>query len=126
MANTTTTQARTKVVKTLDVSKTTKDSLLKEVGGRLGNPINGKQVGDGFKITLTGKIEIRDYEGTKGAYLTSKEGFSVKVNAGYDQSLFTEGKVLDVICAEAEVKDNSEGAAPDAKRMVKYCTYATV
>lgn len=80
-------------------SKLTADVLVKELGGRaLGNPIYGHEEGDKFQVTLNGKIEIREFEGVKGAYFLTKEGYSIRVNASYDPESHGNGKKFFAIC----------------------------
>jgi hypothetical protein len=104
-------QPQTKVVETLVIGgkgasavNTAKDIIAK-IGRPLGSPINGKEVGDKFQATLTGKIEIREFQGQKGAYFTTKEGYSIRVNASFDPSIHKEGAVMTCVCREL-VTDN--------------------
>lgn len=92
------TQPQTKVIETIPVKGLTADKLVKTLGRPLGSPINGKEVGQTFPATLTGKIEIREFNGAKGAYFTTKEGYSIRVNASFNPSLHVEGKVMNCIC----------------------------
>ncbi len=108
-------QPRTTVVETLDTKtfKTGKE-LEKKLGRPLGSPINSKAEGEQFTVTLTGKIEIREFNNVKGAYYTTKEGYSVKVNASFDPSKHKEGAVMQAIC--------NVFAAPDG-RSVKFTSF---
>jgi hypothetical protein len=108
------TQPQTKVLETLATSKFKNAAeLAAKIGRPLGSPINGKEVGDKFQATLTGKIEIREFQGNKGAYFTTKEGYSIRVNSSFDPKLHVEGAVMNCICREL-VTDN---------RNVKFCAF---
>lgn len=90
---------QTKVVETFDItSKTTKKDIEGKIGRTLGSPINGRNEGDTFIITLTGKVEIRDWNGQKGAYYTSNEGYSVRVNSSFDPAKHKTGTIMNCIC----------------------------
>lgn len=91
---------QTKVLETIAVKGLTAAALTKTIGRPLGSPINGKEVGQTFPTTLTGKIEIREFAGNKGAYFTTKEGYSIRVNASFDANLHKEGTVMQCICRE--------------------------
>lgn len=113
-------QPQTKIIDTLTIGgsgkgaiKTGKD-IEKVVGRPLGSPINGKEVGDQFKATLTGKIEIREFNGQKGAYFTTKEGYSIRVNASFDAAIHKENAVMNCVCRELVTDD----------RKVKFCAFA--
>lgn len=95
---------QTKVLKTLDVKKVKAEDIAKEIGRQLGSPINGKNVGDKFPVTLTGKIEIREFNGQKGAYHTTKEGYSIRVNASFNPEQHKEGAVLNAVCRELQLE----------------------
>lgn len=103
---------QTKVLETVKTSafKTPKD-LEKKIGRPLGSPINGKEVGDKFTATLTGNIEIREFQGNKGAYFTTKEGYSIRINASFDPTSHKEGNTINCICRELVTAD----------RNVKFC-----
>lgn len=107
-------QPQTKLVETLVTKNTTAEKLVKAIGRQLGSPINGKNVGETFTATLTGKIEIRDFNGQKGAYFTTKEGFSIRVNASFNPDLHKEGAVMNCICRELK-KDPDAGILRDVK-----------
>lgn len=109
----TVTAPQTKVIDTIAVKGLTADKLIKTLGRPLGSPINGKEVGQQFQATLTGKIEIREFNGQKGAYFTTKEGYSIRVNASFDANLHKEGATMNCICREL-VTDN---------RTVKFCAF---
>lgn len=113
------TQPQTKVLHTLTVGKDVKkgSDIETKVGGgfRLGSPINGKNVGETFQATLTGKIEIREFQGVKGAYYTTKEGYSIRVNASFDPLKHKEGAVMDCICREF--------VQPDGGRTIKFTAF---
>ncbi len=108
-------QPRTKVIETLKVTdKTTTKELVSKIGGPLGSPINGKEVGDKFDVTLTGIIEIREFNNNKGAYYTTKEGYSIRVNASFDAKVHKDGAVMSCICRELVTDE----------RKVKFCSFA--
>jgi hypothetical protein len=107
-------QPQTKVLETIQTkSVKTAEDLAKKIGRPLGSPINGKEVGDKFTATLTGKIEIREFQGQKGAYFTTKEGYSIRVNSSFDPSVHKEGAVMNCICRELVTGD----------RNVKFCAF---
>jgi len=112
-------QPQTKVLETLTIGGTGKDSiknakdLSTKLGKPLGSPINGKDVGAQFPATLTGKVEIRYFQGNKGAYFTTKEGYSIRVNASFDPAVHKEGAVMNCICRELVTTD----------RNVKFCAF---
>lgn len=94
-------QPQTKVVETIETkSVKTANDLAKKIGRPLGSPINGKEVGSQFPATLTGKIEIREFNGQKGAYFTTKEGYSIRVNASFNPAIHKEGAVMNCVCRE--------------------------
>jgi len=113
-------QPQTQLVDTLTIGGTgakavkKAEDIVKVLGRPLGSPINGKNVGDTFKATLTGKIEIREFQGQKGAYFTTKEGYSIRVNASFDPSIHKEGAVMNCVCRELVTAD----------RNVKFCAFA--
>lgn len=98
---------QTKIVEVLKTStfKTVK-ALSDKIGRALGSPINGKNVGEKFQITLTGDIEIREFQGQKSAYFKTKEGYNIKVNASFSPDLHKEGAIFTCICREFT---NAEG-----------------
>lgn len=108
----------TKVVETLKIGAAgangVKDAktLAEKIGRALGSPINSKDEGDEFPVTLTGNIEIREFNGQKGAYYTTKEGFSIRVNASFDPNVHKENAKLTAICRVLVTDDN---------RKIKYC-----
>ena len=104
-------QPQTKVLEVIAIKGNTVDSLVKKLGKPLGSPINGKNVGDMFDVTLTGKIEIREFAGNKGAYFTTKEGYSIRVNASFNPAIHKEGAQLKAICRELVTDE----------RNVKFC-----
>jgi hypothetical protein len=109
------TQPRTKVLETVDTKDfKTVEEFTAKTGIRPGSPINGKNVGDIFGVTLTGKIEIREFQGQKGAYYTTKEGYSIRVNAAFNPTIHHEGAKLQAICREFP----REGQAP-----IKFCAF---
>jgi len=108
-------QPRTKVIDTVETkSFKNVEEFSAKTGIRPGSPINGKNVGDTFMVTLTGKIEIREFQGQKGAYYTTKEGYSIRVNASFDPEIHKEGAKLNAICREFP----REGQAP-----IKFCAF---
>lgn len=111
---TTQTQPQTRVLETVNAKGLKSSELEKKIGRPLGSPINGKEVGDTFSATLTGKIEIREFNGQKGAYFTTKEGYSIRVNASFDPAVHKEGAVMNCICRELVTDD----------RKVKFCAFA--
>lgn len=93
-----TAQPRTQVVKTVETKGLTSKKLETEIGRPLGSPINSMEVGQERKVTLTGKIEIREFNGQKGAYFLTKEGVSIRVNASFDANVHKEGTVHTIVC----------------------------
>lgn len=110
MATAQQTQIRTNIEKTVKVGKDVKTAkdIEKLTGRALGSPINSMEVGQERKVTLTGNIEIREYNGVKGAYFTSKEGISIKVNASFDATTHKEGSSHTVICREFVREDGTK------------------
>ena len=107
------TQPQTKVLDTVKAKGLTAKALEAKIGRPLGSPINGKEVGATFDATLTGNIEIREFQGNKGAYFTTKEGYSIRVNASFDPSVHKEGAVMKCICRELVTNE----------RNVKFCAF---
>ena len=93
---------QTKVLKSLTIGKDIKTAanLVTELGRPLGSPINGYDVGSTFTVTLTGKVEIREFNNVKGAYFTTKQGISIRVNASFDPNVHKEGAEMKCICRE--------------------------
>lgn len=106
-------QPQTKVLDTIKAKGLTSKQLEAKIGRPLGSPINGKEVGSTFTATLTGNIEIREFQGNKGAYFTTKEGYSIRVNASFDPAVHKEGAIMNCICREL-VTEN---------RNVKFCAF---
>jgi hypothetical protein len=106
-------QPQTKVLETISAKGLDAKKLADKIGRPLGSPINGKEVGDRFTSTLTGKIEIREFQGQKGAYFTTKEGYSIRVNSSFDPAIHKEGAVMNCICRELVTGD----------RNVKFCAF---
>ena len=104
---------QTKVLDTIKSKGLTSKALEAKIGRPLGSPINGKEVGSQFTATLTGNVEIREFNGAKGAYFTTKEGYSIRVNASFDANKHKEGAVMNCICREL-VTEN---------RNVKFCAF---
>ena len=109
-------QPQTKVLSTVSVGKDIKksDDLVKLIGRALGSPINGRQVGEEFDVTLTGNIEIREFNGQKGAYFTTKEGYSIRVNASFNPATDKADAVKRAVCLEIETETGKR----------KYCAFA--
>lgn len=108
------TQPQTRVLETVKTSSFKKaDDLAKKIGRPLGSPINGKNVGDMFDVTLTGNIEIREFQGNKGAYFTTEEGYSIRVNSSFNPATHKAGAVLRAVCREMVTGD----------RNVKFCAF---
>ena len=100
----------------------TKEDICRIIGKEsLGNPIYGRELGVPFTVELTGNIVFREYEGNKSAYLTTKSGYSIKVNDSYDQNIHSEGKKFQAVAKEATFKDR-EGK----ERTSRYCAFAFV
>lgn len=110
-------QPATKVLETVEIGgakgiKTAKE-LEARIGRPLGSPINGKQVDEEFDVTLTGNIEIREFNGQKGAYFTTKEGYSIRVNASFDANTHKKDKVMRAVCRELITDE----------RKIKFCAF---
>jgi hypothetical protein len=88
----------TTIEQSLKTSSMDKTKLEKLIGKSLGNPINGRNEGDKFSVTLTGNIVIRDYKGAKSAAFETKEGYFVAVNNSFDKNLHKENAVFNCIC----------------------------
>lgn len=110
---TTTQQPQTKVLESLETSKITASELVKKTGRPLGSPINSRTEGEQFEVTLSGKIEIREFQGVKGAYYMTKEGYSIKVNAAFDPAVHKEGSKHPAICRVFKNEDTG--------RETKFC-----
>src|SRR3970040_220995 len=96
-----TTQSQTIVKGQVKVGKTSTAKALSDkiLGGRaLGSPINGKKEGEEFQVTLTGVIEIREFNKVLGAYYLTKEGYSIKVNASFDPAKHKADEVFTAVC----------------------------
>ena|SRR6188768_3916635 len=91
---------------------------LTKLGVLLGNPINSKEVGAKFECILTGKIQIREFDGRKSAYYLTKEGISIKVSANFDPSIHKEGSKFACTCRQAPI--TREGR----EVLIKYATFA--
>ena len=109
---------QTKVVGSYNVtSKSTGEEISKLINRPLGSPINGKAVGEEFHVTLTGKIEIREFDGVKGAYFLTKEGYSIKVNASFDANIHKANADMLAVCREIPVvRDGKETT-------IKFCAF---
>lgn len=104
------TQQRTKVIETfkVDPKKTTKKAVEDKLGRALGSPINGKQVGEQFEVTLTGEIQISEFGGRKSAHFLTKEGYKIAVNAAFDPTVHSEGKQFTAVCREVELERDGQ------------------
>jgi len=102
---------RTKVIEQLDLNKIKGQAdIVKVIGGPLGSPINSKAVGEQFDAVLTGKIEIREFNGVKSAHYLLEKGFSVRVNASFDPKIHKQGATLKVEVREMAVDRNGQPA----------------
>lgn len=93
----------TRVVDTVKTSavKSADELSKKYLGGRaLGSPINGREIGDKFDVTMSGNIEISDTPQGKKAHFTTKEGYRIAVHAGFDPAIFKEGTKHNAVCKE--------------------------
>jgi hypothetical protein len=108
-ATSTTPQMRTEVKQTVKIGKDVKAAkdIEKLTGRPLGSPINSMEPGQERKVTLTGNIEIREYNGIKGAYFTTKEGISIKVNASFNAETHKEGTIHTIVCREFPREDKT-------------------
>lgn len=109
------TTPQTKVIETLKTKEFKTAKMLEtKIGRPLGSPINGKEVGAKFPVTLSGEIQIREFNGVRGAYFLTKEGYSIRVNASFDANIHKEGVQMECICRELKTDDRS----------VKFCAFA--
>lgn len=108
------TQPVTKVIDTLETAKVKSQKDLTDKGVRLGSPISGKAVGEEFRVTLNGKIELREFNGVTAAYYLTNEGYSIKVNASFDPTKHKAGTSHTAQCLEF----TPEGGTPR-----KYCAF---
>lgn len=92
--------------------KVLSDKYLK--GKALGSPINGKKEGEEFEVTLTGVIEIREFDKVLGAYYLTEEGFSIKVNASFNPAKHKADAKFICICRVFPRADGGQ---------VKFCTF---
>lgn len=109
-----TAQPRTKMLETLDASKETKKSIEAKIGRSLANPINSKQEGETFTGTLTGEIQISEYNGRKSAHLLTFEGYRVAVPANFDKTIHKNKSQHNFVCMVAELDG----------RKIKYTAFA--
>lgn len=91
----------------LNTKDQTLESLIKK-GVKIGSAVFGLTTGKTYKVTMTGKIEIRPFtnsegEEVKSAYFLTKEGISPKVNGSFDKATYAEGKKHDVMIMETEI-----------------------
>lgn len=110
----TTTQPRTKVLEVVASSKMTKKSIEDKIGRPLANPINSKQEGETFTVTLTGDIQISEFNGRKSAHLLTVEGYRVAVPANFDKSTHKAKAQFNCVCMVAELDE----------RKIKYTAFA--
>ena len=103
--STQTAQPRTKLLEVLDASKETKKSIATKIGRSLANPINSKQEGETFQATLTGEIQISEYNGRKSAHLLTVEGYRVAVPANFDKTIHKAKSQHNFVCMVAELDD---------------------
>ena len=113
------TQSRTKVLDTLDASKETKKSIEQKIGRPLANPINSKQEGETFTGTLTGEIQLSEYNGKKSAHLLTVEGYRVAVPANFDKTIHKAKSQHNFVCLVAIVNEGT----PE-ERKVKFTAFA--
>lgn len=106
---------RMKTLETIKAKGLTPTTLEKKIGRSLGSPINSKEVGEKFNVTLTGEIDIREFDGQKSAYFKTKEGYSVRVNASFNPSVHKENAVIEAICREFPRENGTN---------VKFCAFA--
>ena len=99
----TTAQPRTKMLEVLDASKETKKSIETKIGRSLANPINAKQEGETFMATLTGEIQISEFNGRKSAHLLTVEGYRVAVPANFDKTIHKAKSQHNFVCMVAEL-----------------------
>ena len=99
----TTAQPRTKMLEVLDASKETKKSIETKIGRSLANPINAKQEGETFMATLTGEIQLSEYNGRKSAHLLTVEGYRVAVPANFDKTVHKAKSQHNFVCMVAEL-----------------------
>ena len=99
----TTAQPRTKMLEVLDASKETKKSIETKIGRSLANPINAKQEGETFMATLTGEIQLSEYNGRKSAHLLTVEGYRVAVPANFDKTIHKAKSQHNFVCMVAEL-----------------------
>ena len=115
MAQTTQTQTVIKESVKIDSKLTPKVLSDKYLKGRaLGSPINGKKEGETFEATLTGIIEIREFDKVLGAYYLTKEGYSIKVNASFDPAKHKADAKFECVCRVFTRADGGQ---------VKFCTF---
>lgn len=101
--STQTAQPRTKMLEVLDASKETKKSIETKIGRSLANPINAKAEGETFQATLTGEIQISEYNGRKSAHLLTVEGYRVAVPANFDKTIHKAKSQHNFVCMVAEL-----------------------
>ena len=117
--STQTAQPRTKLLEVLDASKETKKSIETKIGRSLANPINAKQEGETFEATLTGEIQLSEYNGRKSAHLLTVEGYRVAVPANFDKTIHKAKSQHNLVCLVVKVNEGT----PE-ERKVKYTAFA--
>lgn len=104
----------------LDVAKEDKKSIEKKIGRSLANPINAKSEGDTFTATLTGEIQLSEYNGRKSAHLLTVEGYRVAVPANFDKTVHKAKSQHQLVCMVLK-KDPDAGIMRD----IKYTAFAS-
>ncbi len=99
---------QTKVLSTEKTSTMTAKKLAEKIGRALGSPINGKNVGEKFNVTLTGEIQISEFGGRKSAHFLTKEGYKLAVNASFDPAKHKADAVFEAVCREVAVSRDGE------------------
>lgn len=111
---------KTKVLETVDSSKMTKKVIEEKIGRSLANPVNSKQEGEKFTVTLTGEIQISQYGDRKSAHLLTSEGYRVSVPANFDKATHKAKAQFECVCLVAKVNEGT----PE-ERSVKYTAFAS-
>lgn len=106
---------KTKMLEVLDASKETKKSIETKIGRSLANPINAKQEGETFQATLTGEIQLSEYNGRKSAHLLTVEGYRVAVPANFDKTIHKAKSQHNFVCMVAELNE----------RKIKFTAFAS-
>lgn len=102
------------------VAGETLDSL-RAKGIKMGNPAYNRKDGEDFKITFNGIWEERTFGDNEPAgYLLTKEGYSIKINAGFDAEKFAAGKTANVRCVVTDMLIDMNGPKDGPTRPVHY------